>query len=483
MRQRILFAFLILAVLLAGCRQEPVETTPPTEPPVEHLTMVVSDDTIGTLEEYPDLKSVDLSGSTCYAAIARYIQEHPKVAVTYTVQLGSVTVSDDETALILDPGACDYETLVANLEYLPKITRVQLPRTSYTPQELAALEGLFPRITWDYSVILLGQELTRQTESFNLSLLISEQVAETTQILRNFPNLVSVELMDAYGQCGLTKEEIGLLMDALPQARFHYVFDLFGKTVSTDDTRIEFEKVKIGDAGEEELRAALGILRRCEYLLLDDCGISNEVLAGLREDFRETTQVVWRIWFGVDKVHTCLTDTDTVRATYNLTDRTAAPLRYCENVKYLDLGRNAELCDISFIAAMPELEICILSHCPIADLEPFAGKEKLIFLELAHCSKITDVDALAGCSALEHLNLSFTAVTDLAALWDLPLKQFCAVVSQIPFSEQTTLTALKPECDFRFDGTQPYGTGWYYTKSGIKTDIYNKILEVFDLDA
>ena len=482
MRQRFLFAFLILAVLLAGCRQEPVETTAPTPPPIEHLTMVVTEDTIGVLEEYPDLKSVDLSGSTCYEAIARYIQAHPKVAVSYTVQLGSVTVSDDETGLILDPGACDYETLVANLEYLPKVTQIRLPRTPYSPQELAALEGLFPRITWDYSVILLGQELTRQTETLNLSLLVSDQIAEAAQILRNFPNLAELELMDAYGQCGLTKDEVGLLMDALPNARFHYVFDLFGKTVSTEDTRIEFEKVKIGDTGEEELRAALGILRRCEYLLLDSCGIRSEVLAGIREDFRETTQVVWRVWFGTDKAYSCLTDAETLRANHGITDKTAAPLGYCENLKYLDLSHNDALHDISFLSAMPELEICFLSHCPIDTLEPLAGKEKLLFLELAHCGNVTDVAPLASCTALEHLNLSYTAVTDLAPLHELPLKQFCAVVSQIPFSQQTALTELMPECAIRFDGTQPFGTGWYYKKSGAKTEIYARILEIFGLD-
>ena len=80
---------------------------------------------------------------------------------------------------------------------------------------------------------------------------------------------------------------------------------------------------------------------------------------------------------------------------------------------------------------------------------------------------------------MEHLNLSYTKVTDLAPLHGLPLKQFCAVVSQIPFSEQTAITELMPECDIRFDGTQAYGTSWYYTKSGIKTEIYNKILEIF----
>lgn len=481
MKQRILF-LLALLLLLCGCEQKPVETTPPTEPPVEHVTAVVTEDTIALLEDYPALRSADLSGSTCYEAIFQFMKDHPKVAVTYTVNLGTVTVSEDETSVILDPGACDYETLVTNLRYLPKMTRIQLPRTLYTAQELAALEGLFPQITWDYSVILLGQELTKQTESVNLSVLTSERVAETAAMLANFPNLTQAELMDSYGQCGLTKEEIGLLMDAVPHVRFHYVFDLFGKTVSTEDTRIEYVEVPIGNEGEGAIREALTVLRSCEYLLLEDCGIDSDVLARIREDFRDRIQVVWRVRFGENKVHSYLTDTDTVRAVFGVTDSTCGELAYCESVKYLDLRQNGELHDLSFIASMPELEICVLSGCPVETLAPFAASEKLTFLELAHCGQLTDISALAGCTALEHLNLSYTQVTEVNALRELPLKQFCAVVSQIPFSEQTALAELMPECDFRFDGTQAYGTGWYYTKSGIKTEIYAKLLEVFGLE-
>ena len=481
MKQRFLF-LLILLLLLTGCEQKPVETTTPPPPPVEHVTMVVTEDTIGLLEEYPELKSADLTGSTCYEAIFQYMQSHPKVAVTYTVQLGTVTVSEDETALILDPGACDYETLVANLQYLPKLTQIQLPRSIYTAQELAALEGLFPQITWDYSVILLGQEVTKATEELNLSVLTSQRVAEAAAMLGNFPNITYLELMDSYGQCALTKAEVRLLMDALPNARIHYVFDLFGKTLSTEETRLEYIREPIGNEGAEQLREALTVLRDCEYLLLDDCGIDSQILAQIREEFRETTRVVWRVRFGEKGTHSYLTDTETVRAVYGVTDENSSELAYCENVKYLDLRQNGGLTDLSFIASMPELEICILSGCPIENLDAFADRKNLAFLEAAHCSALTDISALSGCESLAHLNLSYSNVTDLTALRELPLQQFCAVVTQIPFSEQTALMERIPECDFRFEGTQAYGTGWYYTKSGIKTEIYAKICEIFGLE-
>ena len=55
-----------------------VTVTEPTDKlTVESLSMVVTEKTIRELDEYPNLKVLDLSGSTCYTAIMVYIQNHP----------------------------------------------------------------------------------------------------------------------------------------------------------------------------------------------------------------------------------------------------------------------------------------------------------------------------------------------------------------------------------------------------------------------
>ena len=46
---------------------------------IESLSMVVTEDTIRELDNYPNLRTLDLSGSTCYTAIMVYIQNHPQV--------------------------------------------------------------------------------------------------------------------------------------------------------------------------------------------------------------------------------------------------------------------------------------------------------------------------------------------------------------------------------------------------------------------
>jgi len=482
LKRSLLLCVLAALMLLAGCQQEDAAatTTQPTEttPPIEQLTLVVTEDSISQLEEYPALKRVDLTGSTCYDAIAAYMEKHPNVTVTYTVDLGTVKATNSTTSLVLDPGVCDYDTLSQMLQYLPAMESVSLPRTTYTPEQITALEGLYPEVAWDYTLILLGQELTRESTEINLSVLEPEQVEDAAQKLSLFPNLTKVELMDAYGQCALTMDQVKALQKGAPNAVLHYTFELFGKTVSTTDQRIEFIKEDIGNDGEAELRSALEILRGCEYLLLDDCGFDNEVLAQIREDF-PTTEVVWRIhvW-----KRSWLTDTDTIRAVYHVDDSNCEPFKYCTKTKYIDMGHNEDLKDISFISYMPELEIVILSGSPISDLTPFTDHTKLVFLELAYCGNIKDVSALEGCTSLAHINLSYTKVSDISPLYELPLEQLCAVKSKIDWDSWEDIMDLHPDCTVRYDGTQPYGTGWRYKRNGAYTDIYARVREVFNLD-
>lgn len=477
----LLHVLMPVLILLAGCQNRPAApttTAPTTEPPVTHLSLVVTEDTILQLEQYPSLKTLDLTGSTCYDAITAYMRKHHTVDVTYTVELGLVTVSNKETSLVLDPGLYDYETLVKNLVYLPALETVTLPRTTCSATEIEALQGLYPDITFDFTMILLGQELSKETTEVNLSVLQQERVAEAAGKLSLFPNIQTVELMNGAGESQLSVEDVKALCAAAPNTTFHYIFDLFGKTIATTDPRVEFAKQAIGNEGEAELRSALDIMRGCSYLLLDDCGFDSEVLAKVRDDY-PNTEVVWRIHL---RSQSWLTDTDTIQAAYTVDDNNSQPLKYCTKVKYLNMPQNETLTDISFIANMPELEIAILSGCAFSDLTPFADHTKLVFLELVYCGNIKDLSPLKSCTALANINLSYTKLTDVSPLYELPLEQFYAVGSQIPAASWEKLQELHPDSTIRNDGTQPCGTGWRYKKNGAYTEIYKRVREVFKMD-
>lgn len=487
-----LACLLSLGICLSGCGKtnpdlpmptEQTELTAPSLSPeeqVDSLTLVVEEDDFEELEQYTNLKTLDLTGSTCYAAIQRYQKFHPQVNVIYTVHFGSQEVAPTASELSLSSEDYDFSSLLENLRYLPELKRLSLSRISFSGEELDQLQAAYPNLELTYSVMLFGSEIPSDTQSVDLSFLTPDQTAEAARGLSLLPNLTSVELMDADGSSHLEKTDVKVLVDAAPQAIFHYTFRLFGQTISTNDEVVEFKKYAIGNEGEGELRQALDIMTGCKTFGLFDCGIDDELLARLREEYTNT-KIVWQVHFGKYSVRS---DTDTIRAVKNVFDSTCYNLRYCNEVKYMDLGHNETLSDLSFVGFMPELEILIASGCSVSDLSGFENCKKLKFLELAYCGKLSDISPLAGCESLTDLNIFGTKVSSLVPLDGLPLEHFMSARARVPADEQEQFKEIHPDCWTTFNASGPYGKGWRYEKNGKDyTEGYKKVREVFNLDS
>lgn len=479
----------LLALSLTACSltQKPAETTVPTTVPptteslaeIEELTLIVDETTISTLDNYPNLKTVDLSGSTCYAAIEDYAEAHPDVNVIYTVSLGGVEVSLPTTDLVLQPGSFHYITLVNNLRYLPNVTRVALPETDLTMDQLDALRAAYPRITIEADFEIAGMKLGVETTELDLSGFDPANLPALVEKLPLLPNLTFVNLMDENGNSPFTMEQVRQIKAAQPKVVVNYTFELFGTTVSSSDEKLDFTNQKLGNEAAEELRAALDILPENVYIKVENCGFDNEVLGAIQQDYPEAT-IVWRVWYGNQNQ---LTDAVMIRHVYNLKDNNCENMKYFTKAKYLDLGHNETLTTIEFCAYMPDLEILIVSGSLVDDVTPLANCTKLWWLELAYCAKLTDISALAGCESLRNLNLGFTKVTDLTPVLNLPLKQLHAISNKIPDEMEEEFDKAHPDCVTVWRGKQPYGYGWRYIDNGVTFgEDYLKIREVFDLD-
>lgn len=466
----------------ANSTEDSSQTTESTAPnySVAQLSLVVTADTISQLEDYPYLKEVDLSGSTCYPEIMAYMADHPEVTVTYTVFLGNAFQPSSVTQLNLVAGSYTADELMKNLAFFPQLTTLSMPQTTLTAQELSALREAYPELTLDYSLMLNGKQLDSSTTELDLSYLTPDQVSATAEVLASFPNLSRVELMDANGESQLTLEDVRILAAAAPHIAFNFNFELFGQTLSTAAETVEFVDVKIGNDGVEEIRAALDVLNACTYFKLDNCGIDNEVMAQLRDDYPDV-KIVWRIqvW-----QRTWLTDTEVLRAVYHVTDKNCEPFKYLTDVKYIDLGHNEYLTDFSFVAYMPNLELCIASGSPIKDLTPFASCKKLEFLELAWCGHLEDLTPLAECESLKYLNICHTDVVDITPLEELPLERLHFFPCPLDQATRDAYTAAHPDCWAKFynKDSSPYGVGWRYDEDGSYSECYKKVREVFNLD-
>lgn len=470
----------LAALLLCGCgRNAPQRTETTTEPKVERIAQVVTEQSLLELEQnYPDLLEADFTGSECYDAIEAYAARNPQVRVRYLVRLGSTAVEPDAAALELNPGDFDYEILRQNLRYLPKLQSLYLKQTTLSMEEIETLKQENPNLQIDCGLDFLGILCESDTTQLDLSGLDPEAVLSSADMLSLLPKLERIELMTADSTTAYSLEQAARLQSFVPQALLHVSFELFGKQVSTTDEEVSYANQYIGnkEGSLDTLRTALTVMRGCKRLMLDNCHFTNEELAALREEFRDTTKVVWRVWFGEGG---CLTDRTVIRHVYGLYDYNSTNLIYCEDAEFLDFGHNEYLKQCDFVAGMPKLRAVILSGSMVSDLSPFENCPDLEFLELAYCGYVTDLSPLAGCENLKRLNIAYTKASDLSPLDELGLEVLVDAHAQTSEEERARFDQLHPDCMVQHTGDDPYKYPWRYEQNGDPNEYYALLKEKF----
>lgn len=424
---------------------------------------------------FPELKVIDAYACQDYDQLEALTARLADVEVNYKVDLGGVTKLHWTTVdtSLLDPAAYSFDALLENLKHLPLLKRIGFLNAELTAEEMTQLQEAYPAIEMSFGAEILGKEYDANTTSLDLSALKPDEVEEVASKLGCLVSLETVELMSGSGTSQLKLEDVKKLVDAAPNAKFHYVFDFYGITVDSSAEEVTIKDIKVEDENfEQNLRNALDVMSGCKRFVLDAKGqydklwkkISNEALAKIREDYRDKVNFVWRVYFGENG--SSLTDAEVIRAVYGLTDDNSNGLLYCEKVRYIDFGHNEFLDYAPFLAGMKELEVAILSGAPLKDLTPIKECKNLKFLEIANCLYLPSIDALKECTQLEMLNISFTTFTDMSVLNDLNLTHLTVVQSQIEDEVIEQYMLDHPDCWTVYEGSQPYGIGWRYAENG-----------------
>ncbi len=415
------------------------------------------------LEQYPNLEKVDLSGSEDYDAILAFMEEHPQTDVYYTLELGGKTLDNKTESLTLRGEEISIPELLQKLCYLPALRTLALDDLRCSLWELQQLRETYPDLELTYTISVLGETVPQYAESLDLSALRPEDLEETARALKLLPALREAELTDAEGGNLLSPSEVAGLQDELPEVLFRYRFRLFGQEVSTESERIEFIRTEIGNEGLPTLRESLPCLKNCRYLLLDDCGIDNEELAALRDEFPET-KIVWRVHISYLNF---LTDVKIIHLTFLLSNTNAQVMRYCNEVEYLDIGHNT-ISDITFMGYMPHLRYVILSYNKVSDLSPLANCKELEMLELYQCLNLEDISPLAECESLKLLNVSWTDVKDITPVYGLKnLERFyCIWDYEIPQEQMDRCFEELPGCWITFEQLHTKNVGWSFDADG-----------------
>ena len=433
------------------------------------------------LARFPNLKAADFRGSEALEEIIAWSRANPQVSVVYSVPLPDGAMVDSTVAELDLSGisTTNFAQYEAVLEYLPKLQRVNLGSAAsaadgLSTEQIKHLIDNFPAVTFDYRMELLGRHVSLYDESIDLSGLTADMAEQARQTLLLMKNLKSVNLGDQ-NSTPLSWADIKNLVDARPEASFTYSFQLYGKPFDLSSEVIDLSHTPVSDEGQA-VREALRCMKNCKTLDMDSCGVSDDRMAEIRQEFPDV-DVIWRIWFG--QLYSVRTDVERILASKPtvggmLDDNETAKLRHCTKVKYLDLGHNDYMTNINFVSSMPDLEVLIIAMNHIYDLSPLANCPKLEYMEVS-TTAISDLSPLANAKALRHLNISCCPLLyDISPLYALTELERLWISNQtpIPIEQVQQMQAAAPNCKISTISDDPHGDSWRYTNYDVNYHIW-----------
>ncbi len=464
----LILSLCLCCLLLAGCAEKvklsagkyPVEET-------RHLSAIVTEEDLPLLDGLLYLESADLSGSGCYESIYRWGQKHPEIELQYTVPLpGGGSAANTAAALDLSGmDAVQLENVLALLHHFPALTEIQLP-DGLQPEQIAAFRAACPEASVLFSAEVGALSFRQDCKSLDLQAMTSGELTALLPWLPLLEDLSQIELGNDSGE--LSWDDIAALSAACPEAVLRYDFTLYDRPFSLTDKRMDLNHVEITDEGALVKQIA-GCMRNLEYLDMDSCGVSDEAMAQIRDSL-PNAEVVWRIWFG-DR-YSVRTNVERILASNpgmggELTSENTGSLKYCTKVRYLDLGHNSWLNDVSFLSYMPDLEVCIIAMGNWVDISPLADCPKVEYAEL-QTSCINDLRPLTKLQNLRHLNLAYCmALTDISPLFEMPGldRLWLGCLTPVPQEQVDKYRELFPDCEVNKATLDPTEGGWRYERT------------------
>ena len=445
----------------------------------ESIVLQILPEELEKLEHFSQLKEADLRGSDCYREIYGWTLDHEEVKVLYDVPLPYGSSFDESTGEAdlrgLSP-AETAETADSCLAYMHGVKSLLISADSWTEEELldfaashaqyeingskvldrlplstfAKLKDTCPLIEYSGSLGLGDHEILLHSDRADLSGIQPAELEEFESFLSYLPQITTVD----FGTEGEGRESLtmacGFLKDH-PELTVDYSFQAFGKIIGLCDETLDLNHIEMWDDGDE-VRSIIQYMPRLKFLDMDSCGVDNESMASIRDDFPDI-KVVWRIWFG--RVYSVRTNVEKILASApldnggSLTPDDTVALKYCTDLKYLDLGHNEDLTDISFCAYMPNLEVLIIPGDNIHDIWALENCTHLEFFEVFN-NYITTLEPLRNCTELKHLNIcSNQRVHDLSPIYGITglERLWTGIYSGIPMYQIEEFQELVPDCE------------------------------------
>lgn len=368
---------------------------------------------------------------------------------------------DDATQSVTLHLSSNLEELASMADRLTALRQIDFADRQPTREELALLRGAYPEAELLYHVHIGTENYSPDTETLDLSFLRRDGVDEALRAVALLEKLQYLDLgQETEEEDSLTLEDVGKFQELCPEVPVAFTFSRFNQTLSTLDEILNFRDIPMTDEGEE-VRSFLPYMTRCKTLDMDKCGVSNEVMASIRDEYPQM-EVIWRVRIGY--VYGARTDETRILMSIGspcLRTKDVEPLKYCTKVKYLDLGHN-QIDDISFVKYMPDLEVAILALNLWSDASPLAECKKLEYLEI-FTTRCKDLSPLAELTNLRHLNVcQLTALEDISPLYGLTglERLWIGPNNMVPKEQLETIREMLPDCQINTTIGDPTRGGW-----------------------
>ena len=456
----------------------------------EQITLNIEADEVSRLDFFSGLKEADLRESEAFREIAQWGEAHPEVNTLYTVHLPQ-EISYDETSGTIDltalspaeakAAAADYmvyikETKAAALdlsgwsleelqtfheEYPDIAVQGNMVKEDWTAEELSSFAETFPDAVAEGTLVIGKAEIALADAAPDASKLTASDFDELTLAAPALTNMTEIDFgREEDGHKKLAG--VSAFMEACPDVKVHYIFTAFEKKINIHTKTLDFNHITMDDQGAE-VRDILQYMPKVNFLDMDFCGVDDEHMAAIRDDFPDV-KVVWRIWFGRD--YSVRTDAEKILASApyvagELNPQNTKSLIYCTDMKYMDLGHNNYLFDIYFVSYMPKLEVLIVMLGNLTDISPLADCKNLEFLEI-FSNAISDISPLAECKNLKHLNIGYNfAIRDLSPCFGLDKLErlWIGNSTSIPYAQIQEFQELHPDCEVNYTVGDPHA-GW-----------------------
>ena len=350
----------------------------------------------------PALTSVDITGTNIGAEDGAALEaRYPNIAFLRTIDLFGVKVNTDVTELDLSKATVTDDTqLVDALASLKNMTSCNLTGQTVSFETMDALKERYPLVTFTFSFMLFGQQLTPETTEIDLKGQTFTSAEEVAAGLSHMPNLT---LCDMCGT-GLTNEQMAQLQTQFPAVKFVWLVQVGAWQLRTDIEAFTTQN---------------------------------------REAFP-------------DNAATFTKDGNT-----KLEDADVAGLAYCTDLVYLDLSVN-KLSDISFVKNMTKLRMLCVGNNKITDISALASLTELEYLEI-YTNPIADQSPLAGLTKLTHLNAARTGITDITMLSGMKQLKLLYILgnNKVSRDDVAKLATALPDCEIVSRGSNPIAGDWH----------------------